>query len=100
MQIGLDWVETAKSLEEFVSKVGRETSRQVIRTNIATEKRERLVGKTLHIRSAFRGNRRQGRGGYIWVVTRRVESRLGALDGREMLDEREREERENLQRAV
>ena len=57
--IGLDWVETAKSLEEFVSKVDRETSRQVIRTNIATEKRERLVGKTLHIRSAVRGNRRQ-----------------------------------------
>ena len=27
------------------------------------------------------------------MVTRRVESRLGALDGREMLDEREREER-------
>ena len=47
--IGVDWVETAKSLEEFVSKVDRETSRQVIRTNIATEgregKRERLVGK-------------------------------------------------------
>ena len=41
----MDWVETAKSLEELVSKVDRETSRQVIRTNIATEKRERLVGK-------------------------------------------------------
>ena len=27
------------------------------------------------------------------MVTRRVESRVGALDGREMLDEREREER-------